>query len=84
MIKLCDEYLSQKETLEQENREKERLQAAIKEVNDRIDETFVCGLNQYLERLNADFSISKVKVRPDGTQWQLDYCIALMNAHIGL
>ena len=82
MIKLCDEYQSQNESLEKENSEKERLQAAIKEVNDRIDETFVCGLNGYLRRLNAGFSISKVKVRPDGTEWQLDYCISLMDEHI--
>ena len=79
---LCEEYSAEKAVRDIEDSQKDTLQAEIKAVNESIDDTFVNVLNEYLERLHADFRISNVKVRPDGTEWQVDYCIALMNKDI--
>ena len=61
LTELCEQYLTESDKLDEENRDKDSLKARIKEVNECIDVTYVSGLNRYLERLHADFRISKVK-----------------------
>ena len=79
---LCDKYSCLEIEQKNDNRSKDDIQARI---NQESKATYIsCGVhvNKFLARLNADFTITNLRQRRDGTTMQAEFHIALLGAEI--
>ena len=80
--KLCDKY-SQLQTGQQSDKQlMEEIQARIEKEVTNTYNLYGQGVNKFLCRLNADFKLTNLKQRRDGTNRQATYDIKLMGLHI--
>ena len=70
---------------EEQAKHKRRLKAVQAKIRQQVKQTFDDygdRVNNYLRRLNADFTLVNLKQRPDGTKRQAEYHIGLLSEKI--